>query len=225
MKPTVAILSIGIVPVDEIRTVLTEHVTEDKVTHISLLGNMSREDVSMEFAPDASEEQHLVMLSSHQQVSVGRDKVTLAMQNLVSLLDKLDYEVILLMNTMPLTGLIAKSAILLEPDRILPPLVASIVEGHQVGIIVPFSDLITSQQNKWHLLGKKPFFDVANPVEGSDEALISAGRRLVERGATVIVLDYLAFMHRHQKLLEKQFDLPVILSNMLVVRLASELLA
>lgn len=224
MKPTVAILSIGMVPVDDIKTVLTEHVAEEKITHISLLGNMSCEDVSMEFAPDASEEQHPVLLSNHQLVYVGCDKVSLAMQNLVSLLNKLDYEIILLMNTMPLSRLSTQSAILLEPDRIIPPLVASIVDSHQAGIILPFPELIKSQQNKWHLLEKIPLYEVANPAGSSDEELLNACQRLIERGATVIVLDYLVFMHRHQRLLEQQFDIPILLSNMLVVKLASELL-
>ncbi|MCS3432375.1 AroM family protein [Klebsiella sp. BIGb0407] len=224
MKPTVAILSIGTVPVDEIRTVLTEHVVDEKITHISLLGNMSREEVSLEFAPDIGEEQHLALLSDNQLVNVGSNKVSLAMQNLVSLLDKLGYEVILLMNTMPLSGLKAQSAILLEPDRILPPLVASIVESHQMGVILPFPELIKYQQDKWRLLEKTPLYDVANPVDGSDEELLQAARQLIERGVTVFVLDYLVFMKRHQQLLEQHFDIPVILTNMLVARLASELL-
>jgi len=224
MKPTVAILSIGMVPVDEIRTVLTEHVVDEAITHISLLGNMSREDVGLEFAPDIDEEQHLALLSDNQLVSVSCKKVSVAMQNLVSLLDKLGYEVILLMNTMPLSGLRVQSAILLEPDRILPPLVASIVESHQMGVILPFPELIRYQQNKWRLIEKTPLYEVANPVNGSDEELLHAAQQLIDRGVTVIVLDYLVFMHRHQQLLEQLFDIPVILSNMLVVRLASELL-
>lgn len=223
MKPTVAILSIGMVPVDEIRTVLTEHVADEQITHITLLGNMSREDVSLEFAPDIGEEQHLALLSDNQLVHVGSNKISLAMQNLVSLLDRLGYEVILVMNTMPLNGLKAQNAILLEPDRLLPPLVASIVESHQMGVILPFPELIKYQQNKWRLLEKMPLYEVANPVSDSDEKLLYTARQLIERGATVIVLDYLVFMQRHQQLLEQQFDIPVILSNMLVVRLASEL--
>lgn len=224
MKPTVAILSIGMVPVDEIRTVLTEHVADEKITHISLLGNMSREDVSLEFAPNVDEEQHLALLSDNHLVSVSCNKVSVAMQNLVSLLDNLGYEIILLMSAMPLSGLRAQSAILLEPDRILPPLVASIVESHQMGVILPFPELIKYQQNKWRLLEKTPIYEVANPVDGSDEELLHAGQQLVDRGVTVIVLDYLVFLHRHQQLLEQHFDIPVLLSNMLLARLASELL-
>jgi len=225
MKPTVAILSIGMVPVDEIRAVLTEHVADEKITHISLLGNMSREEVSMEFAPEANEEQHLVVLSNNEKIYVGCDKVSLAMQNLVSLLDKLGYEIILLTNTMPINGLNAQTAILLEPDRIIPPLVASIVDGHQVGIVLPMAELIKYQQSKWRLLENTPLYEVADPADESDAELLEAGQQLIDRGATVIVLDYLVFLHKHQQLLQKKFDIPVLLSNMLIVRLAAELLA
>ena len=225
MKPTVAILSIGMIPVDEIRAVLTEYVAEEKISHISLLGNMSPEEVSMEFAPEANEEQHLVMLSNNEQVYVSGDKISQAMQNLVSLLDKLGYEVILLMNTMPIHGLSALSAILLEPDRMIPPLVASIVDGHQVGIILPIPELIKYQKSKWHLLENSPFYEVAVPDDDTNVGLLNAGRQLIDRGATVIVLDYIVFLNKHQQLLQKQFDIPVFLSKMLIVRLAAELLA
>ncbi|MBS0848763.1 AroM family protein [Citrobacter sp. JGM124] len=224
MKPTVAILSIGMIPVDEIRAVLTEHVTEEKITHISLLDNMSLEEINLEFAPDANEDQHVIMLDNNEQVYVGCDKVASAMQNLVNLLDKLGYEVILLMNTMPISGLSAKSAILLEPDRLIPPLVASIVEGHQMGVILPIPELIKHQRIKWHLLGNAPLYEVAAPGGDTDAELLDAGQRLIDRGATVIVLDYLAFLNKHQQLLQQQLDIPVFLSTMLIVRLASELL-
>lgn len=49
------------------------------------------------------------------------------------MLDNQEYDVILLMSTAPIKGLMARNAILLEPMRIIPPLVASIVDGHQVG--------------------------------------------------------------------------------------------
>lgn len=35
---------------------------------------------------------------------------------------------------------------LLEPQRIIPPLVASIVDGHQVGVIVPVEEVLPMQQ-------------------------------------------------------------------------------
>ena len=48
----------------------------------------------------------------------------------------------------------ARNTIFLEPSRILPPLVSSIVEDHQVGVIVPVEELLTVQAQKWQILQK-----------------------------------------------------------------------
>ena len=49
-------------------------------------------------------------------------------------------------------------------------------------------------------------------------------RGLLAKGADVIMLDCLGFNQRHRDLLQKQLDVPVLLSNVLIARLAAELL-
>ena len=53
MSATMAILTIGVVPVSEVLPLLTEHIREDQITHISLLGKMTREDVMEDYALDS----------------------------------------------------------------------------------------------------------------------------------------------------------------------------
>ena len=140
------------------------------------------------------------------------------------MLDNQGYDVILLMSTAPIKGLTARNAILLEPMRIIPPLVASIVDGHQVGVIVPIEELMDNQEAKWHVLEKVPLYALANPFWDSEAKLIAAGKELLERGADVLILDCLGFHQHHRDLLQKALDVPVLLSNVLMARLASELL-
>ena len=59
---------------------------------------------------------------------------------------------------------------------------------------------------------------------GSDSDLLDAGRGLVEQGADVLVLDCLGYHQHHRDVLQKALDVPVLLSNVLVSRLAAELL-
>lgn len=146
------------------------------------------------------------------------------MQGIIEQLDNQAYEVILLMSTMPLTGLSARNAILLEPERIIPPLVASIVDGHQVGIILPVAEMIKFQELKWRKLTRPPLYALANPIHGSENDLLEAGKKLMAEGADVLVLDCLGYHQKHRDLLQKQLDVPVLLSNVLVARLAAELL-
>lgn len=224
MSATMAILTIGVVPISEVLPLLTEHIREDQITHITLLGNMSRADVMEEYGPEPGEERLLVLLNDNQFVEISRLKVEHALQAVIEVLDNQSYDVILLLNTFKLRSMTARNAILLEPQRIIPPLVASIVEGHQVGVLVPIEAILKAQKEKWQMLPTLPYYALANPLRDSDQHLISAGTSLLEQGADVLVLDSLSYHQRHRDLLQKALDVPVLLSNVLVARLAAELL-
>ena len=225
MKATLAILTIGVVPVSEVLPLLTEHVSEQQITHLSLLGKMSREEVMEDYAVEEGEDPLATLLSDGKLANVSRPKIERSLQGVIEVLDNQGYDVILLMSTAPIKGFIARNAILLEPLRIIPPLVASIVDGHQVGVIVPLEALLDNQAAKWQVLEKTPLYALANPVWDSEAALIAAGETLLERGADVLILDCLGFHQHHRDLLQKALDVPVLLSNVLMARLASELLA
>lgn len=224
MSATLAMLTIGVVPIREVLPLLTEHIREDQITHISLLGKMSREDVMEDYAVEPGEEAILTMLSDLQPAAVSRAKVERDLQAVIEVLDTQGYDVIILMSTAQIIGMKAHNAILLEPLRIIPPLVASIVDGHQVGVIVPMEELIAAQKIKWQVLENPPLYSLAHPLYSSDDELVAAGRELLERGADVIMLDCLGFYQHHRDLLQKALDVPVLLSNVLIARLASELL-
>jgi len=225
MKATLAILTIGVVPVSEVLPLLTEHVSEQQITHLSLLGKMSREEVMEDYALEEGEDPLPTLLSDGKLAHVSRQKIERSLQGVIEVLDNQGYDVILLMSTAPIKGLIARNSILLEPMRIIPPLVASIVDGHQVGVIVPIEELLENQAAKWQVLEKTPLYALSNPHSDSEAALITSGQGLLDRGADVLILDCLGFHQHHRDLLQKALDVPVLLSNVLMARLASELLA
>lgn len=224
MSATLAILTVGVVPVSAVLPLLTEHISADQITHISLLGKITREEVMEDYSPDPGDEVMLTLLNDNRAAEVSRNKVEKALQGLVEVLDNQGYDVILLMSTYRFNYLNARNSMLLEPERIIPPLVASIVDGHQVGVVIPVPELLNVQAQKWQTLEKAPFYALANPVFGTDEELVNAGRELIGRGADVLVLDCLGFYQKHRDLLQKALDVPVLLSNVLVARLAAELL-
>jgi protein AroM len=185
---------------------------------------MSREEVMEDYAVEAGEDPLATLLSDGKLAHVSRQKIERSLQGVIEVLDNQGYDVILLMSTAPIKGLTARNAILLEPMRIIPPLVASIVDGHQVGVIVPIEELMDNQEAKWQVLEKVPLYALANPFWDSEAKLIAAGKELLERGADVLILDCLGFHQHHRDLLQKALDVPVLLSNVLMARLASELL-
>ncbi|EBX2872993.1 AroM protein [Salmonella enterica subsp. enterica serovar Muenchen] len=224
MSASLAILTIGVVPMSEVLPLLTEYIDEQHITHHSLLGKMSREDVMADYAVEPGDDPLLTLLNDNQIAHVSRQKVERDLQSVVEVLDNQGYDVIILMSTAAIKSMAARNSILLEPLRIIPPLVASIVDGHQVGVIVPVSELLAAQEKKWQVLQMPPVYSLANPVHGSEQQLIDAGQALLDQGADVIMLDCLGFHQRHRDILQQALDVPVLLSNVLIARLASELL-
>ncbi|EDC1760140.1 AroM family protein [Salmonella enterica subsp. enterica serovar Kentucky] len=224
MSASLAILTIGVVPMSEVLPLLTEYIDEQHITHDSLLGKMSREDVMADYAVEPGDDPLLTLLNDNQIAHVSRQKVERDLQSVVEVLDNQGYDVIILMSTAAIKSMAARNSILLEPLRIIPPLVASIVDGHQVGVIVPVAELLAAQEKKWQVLQMPPVYSLANPVHGSEQQLIDAGQALLDQGADVIMLDCLGFHQRHRDILQQALDVPVLLSNVLIARLASELL-
>ncbi|EHR2757385.1 AroM family protein [Salmonella enterica] len=224
MSVSLAILTIGVVPMSEVLPLLTEYIDEQHITHHSLLGKMSREDVMADYAVEPGDDPLLTLLNDNQIAHVSRQKVERDLQSVVEVLDNQGYDVIILMSTAAIKSMAARNSILLEPLRIIPPLVASIVDGHQVGVIVPVAELLAAQEKKWQVLQMPPVYSLANPVHGSEQQLIDAGQALLDQGADVIMLDCLGFHQRHRDILQQALDVPVLLSNVLIARLASELL-
>ena len=225
MKQTLAIITIGVVPISEILPLLTENISEDRIKHLSLLGGLSHEEVMVEYAPMPGKEPLLTLLSGDVLVYVDKQKVERALQSVIEVLDSQGFDVILLMSTHRLSNLSVRNGMLLEPERIIPPLVASIVDGYQVGIIIPVPEMMKFQNKKWQLLENEPLYELANPINGTEQDLIEAGKKLIGDGADVLVLDCLGFHQKHRDLLQKALDVPVLLSNVLIARLVSELLA
>ena len=224
MNATMAILTVGVVPISEVLPLLTEHIKEEQITHISLLGKMSRAEVMAEYAAKAGEERLLVLLSDNQFAEISQQKVEDALQAVIGVLDNQSYDIILLLNTFKLRNMVTHKAMLLESQRMIPPLVASIVGGHQVGVLVPAEPIFDAHQEKWQLLPNSPCYALANPTQDTDQSFISAGSTLLKQGADVLLLDSVSFHQRHRDLLQKALDVPVLLANVLVARLAAELL-
>lgn len=224
MSATLAILTIGVVPVEETLPLLTEHVSAQQITHISLLGKMSPDEVRSEYRVEAGDVAIPTRLQDDSLGMLSRAKVERDLQSVIEVLDNQGYDVILLLSTADIQGLVARNAILVEPQRIIPPLVASIVDGHQVGVMVPIPELMAQQKRKWRVLENEPYYVLAHPWLATDSELISAGKTLLEQGADVLMLDCLGFHQQHRDLLQKALDVPVLLSNVLAARLASELL-
>ncbi|PLP41033.1 AroM protein, partial [Klebsiella variicola] len=116
-----AILTIGVVPLAGVLPLLTEHIREEQITHISLLGDMTHAEVTKEYAVGDGEQGLLTLLNDNQLVMVSRQKIERDIRSVIAMLDRQNYDVILLLSSEQLSGFTTHHAILLEPQRIIPP--------------------------------------------------------------------------------------------------------
>lgn len=224
MMTSFATLTIGQAPRSDIMPLLMEYLPEESVTHIGLLDGMTLQQIEQRYSPAVDEPQLVSRLLDGTQVTLGSHSVEQGLQEKVDWLEALGCETILLLYTGVFHSLQAKNAMLLEPDRIIPPLIRAIVGTHQVGIVVPVESQIAEQATKWSTLSKAPCFAVASPYLADEEKLTEAALALEEQGAQVVVLDCIGYHRQHGDLLQSKLGIPVLLSNVLVAKLAAELI-
>jgi len=224
MTKSLVTLTIGQSPRSDIMPLLTEFLPGEQTDHVGLLDGLSEAEIAARYAPDAQDGVLVSRLQNGAQVRLATAKVEQGLQAKIAALEAEGYDTILLLCTGEFGALTAKSALLLEPDRIIPPLVAAIVQDHQVGIVVPVEEQIRQQANKWRNLKRRPCFAVASPYIPDNEKLTDAALSLQEQGADVVVLDCVGYNQTHRDFLQRLLGIPVLLSNVLVAKLAAELI-
>jgi protein AroM len=120
-------------------------------------------------------------------------------------------------------GLECNNAWLVEPDHIIPAVVAGMVDDRQLGVIVPIASQIDSESGKWRPLHRPPILAAASPYAATPEPVVEAGKELRARGADAILLDCIGFTERHRQAL-LPLGLPIFLSNAVAAKALSELL-
>lgn len=234
MMTSFATLAIGQAPDGEIMPLLNEYIPAENLTHVGLLDGLSRQEIEQHYAPTIDEPVVISRLQDGSRVVLSSQRVEHALQEKIDWMAEKGCEVLLLMCGGEFSGLHSQSVMLINPDRLVPPLIEGIVGTNQVGIIVSDTEQMEQQVDKWKNLAKRPRFAIASPYlfngravdeGGADEKrLLDAALSLKAQGAEVVVLDCIGYQTQHGEMLEELLQLPVLLSNTLVARLAAELI-
>ncbi len=183
----------------------------------------ARDEIAARYESEPGEAALITRLQNGDVVELSRRRMRDGVRDALARLEAEGCDVILLLCTGTFEGLECAQAWLVEPDHIIPRVVAGLVERRQLGIVVPIAGQIVSERDKWRPLAKPPFFAVASPYGAEDGSLRDAGRILATHGAEAILLDCIGFTERHRSALAP-LGLPVILSNAVVAKAVAELL-
>nr|WP_235192646.1 AroM family protein [Pantoea sp. IMH] len=224
MKQILATLTLGSDARRDVRPLLLEQLPEDQLYSVALLDGLNEAEIRGAFGAEADEKVVITRTPEGKDMLLSLARVEEAFQEKIVALEAQGFETILLLGGARFSHLKADRATLLEPYRLLPSLVNAITGEHQVGIVIAREENLSEQRSKWRNLVQKPHFAIASPWKSSDDDLVDAALTLQEKGADVLVLDCLGYHQRHRDFLQKLLGIPVLLSNMLLAKLAAELL-
>jgi protein AroM len=217
-------LTIGQAPRPDVVPIIDRHVPLSvRRLHRGVLDGLSRGEIEARYRPEPGEAMLVTRLSDGSAVELSRRRMRDGVQGSLAALEADGVDVILLLCTGTFDGLECDKAWLVEPDHIIPGMVAGLIEHRQLGVIVPIAGQIESERNKWRGLARPPIFAAVSPYAAPPEAVGDAGATLKARGASAILLDCIGFTERHRAALAG-LELPVILSNAVAAKAVGELL-
>ena len=217
-------LTIGQAPRPDVAPIIEAHLPAGvRCIHRGVLDGLTRAAIDARYKPEGGEPELVTRLQDGSVVLLSRARMQNGLQQALSALEAEGCEVIMILCTGTFEGLETHRAWLIEPDRIIPGMVAGLVGHRQLGIIVPIASQIASESGKWGALARPPIFAAASPYTDTPEALANAAKDLRARGTEAILLDCIGFTERHRAAISA-IGLPVILSNAAAAKALSELL-
>jgi protein AroM len=217
-------LTIGQAPRPDVVPIIDRHVAARvRRIHRGVLDGLSRAEIDARYKPEPNEAALVTRLHDGGVVELSRARMRDGVQRALTALENEGCDAILLLCTGTFDHLECRRAWLIEPDHIIPPMVAGLIEQRQLGIIVPIASQIASESGKWGALAHPPIFAAASPYSRGPEACVPAALELQTRGADAILLDCIGFTERHRDALA-EINLPVILSNAVAAKAIGELL-
>lgn len=220
---TLGTLTIGQAPRADIVPIIDRHVPPQvRRIHRGVLDGLSDAEIDRRYLAEPGEPALVTRLAGGRIVELSRSRTRDGAEAALKDLEAEGCDAILILCTGTFEGLHSERAWLVEPDHVIPPLVAGLVERRQLGILVPIASQIDSERHKWRPLGRPPIFDTVSPYGDGSDALLAAGGRLREAGAEAILLDCIGFTERHREALDP-LGMPVILSNAVVAKAVGEL--
>ena len=222
---TLGTLTIGQAPRPDVTPIIDAHVPPAvRRIHKGVLDGLSDAEIDARYRAGPGEAALVTRLQDGRVVELSRRRMREGVEEALAALEAVGCDVILILCTGTFAGLECKKAWLVEPDHIIPGMVAGLVEQRQLGIIVPIAGQIESEAGKWQGLARPPIFATASPYSADGAALRDAGATLKARGAAVLMLDCIGFTERHRAALG-ELGLPVMLSNAIAAKAVGELLA
>lgn len=227
MTAKLGTITIGQSPRPDVTPILDQHVAAGiPRVHVGVLDRMSRDEITAGFAPRGRDAARMVTrLADGSSVEVDASAIEAGVQRRLTELEDGGCTVVVVLCTGVFRGLRSRRAWLIEPDRILPALVAGMVGARRVGMISPIAVAADAARRKWAALQIPPMQAVASPYVAGESGVEAAALELKRAGADVLLLDCIGFVDRHRAAAHRASGLPVLQASDLVARVTGACLS
>lgn len=176
-------------------------------------------------APGPGDEVLVTRLRGGSQVFVAHRHVAPRVQACLADLDRAGVTLSALLCTGVFPGL-ASAAPLLHPDRLLLGVLRGLAWSGRLGVLTPSAAHVPQTLARWRGYGFDPAVAVLSPYEEDDgRALGLAVEGLGGGEAGVVVLDCMGYRRKVKAEVRARLGVPVLQANLLLARVAAELLA
>lgn len=182
------------------------------VVHAGVLDGLDAQEIERRFPVLPGSLPLITRLADGRVVSIGCAATGAGLQQSVTSLEARGIDAIVVLCTGSFPTLAAQRAWLIEPDAIVPGVVASLVRERRVGVLVPLPDQTAETPVKWAMLANAPLCAAASPY-GTGRELVAAAAQLKREGADALVLDCMGYNEAHKAILSQALDLPVFVSG------------
>ena len=223
MTRKVGIVTIGQAPRKDVQPIFQKYLSDIEVIQAGALDGLDKNQIDQTLSPTDGDYILTTRLLTGDSVVLARHKMESLLQQKIHQLEDAHCDPILVLCTGVFESLTTKKSVLLEPDHVIPPVVAALVKDRKLGVIVPLVEQIHSIEEKWTKVGLSPFMAAASPYTSNRSEFERAVKKLKAQGAEVLLMDCMGYDEQMKTDVIEFSGLPVILSNVLMVKLMLEL--
>lgn len=221
------VITIGEAPREDIQPLFERYLGSlANVIQVGVLDGMTKEQAEISFQPVPNEYTMTSKFRNGDSIEMSRDKITPIVQQKIDDLEEQGCRQILLLCTGVFYGLQTKKAVFIEPEKIIVPTISSLVKDHKLGIIGPLEKQPKLLAEKWSDLAQAPVYVSASPYTYDKSVFQVATQELKDENVSLILLDCMGYTEEMKRVvLREAGDIPIILSNVLVIKIVSELMS
>ncbi|AIQ53774.1 AroM family protein [Paenibacillus sp. FSL R7-0331] len=218
----IGLITIGQAPRSDVAPIIEQYLKgQAELVQAGVLDGFSAEQVREFFSPQPGEYVLTTRMADGSAAVISRERIVSVLQRKMDAMEAAGITTILLACTGVFPGLHTSRAHLIEPDRIIPPVVHAMLGGRRLGLIGPLPEQEESMRDKFAASGGSIPFAAASPYTGTESDFRAAAERL--RGeADVIVLDCMGYVEQHRQWAASA-GVPAVLSNALMGKLIAEM--